>query len=431
MLEIMILTSTILFSHNNSSAQTYDTITKQRELSKNNPQIPLGRGEFAFMAVNPSANQIYVANSGSNTVSIIDSDSGNLINIPVGTDPSGIAVSPSTNKIYVANSGSGTVSVIHNDKEIRQIPVGTDPTRIAVSNAYPSITYVLNISHNLTRPNTISVIDGSVDKVAAGITFNIHPGNSGGVWCNNREYPTNTYLYVTSGTKCMARPAKDFEFSSWVENLEHNSTLPLNQSAISDSPWNSFYYFIVGKPNDTSATFDVNRFGTFTANFKPVPPSILPQYWTLIITLLITGIVGWSIPSIIGWIKSKAQLRRANQYHKRIHSLYADNNILYENDNTLDTLKTDIKNAYAEGKISPQQYNDLKDETSILYERAYKSKIDSLDGKVDGKNNRIELEEIKNDITDAYAEGKISEQHYNLLKEKIANFSDTGQPSST
>jgi uncharacterized membrane protein len=93
----------------------------------------------------------------------------------------------------------------------------------------------------------------------------------------------------------------------------------------------------------------------------------------------------------------------------------------------LDTLKTHIKNAYAEGKISPQQYNDLKDETSILYEGAYKNKIDSLNGKVDLKNNRIDLDEIKNDITDAYAEGKITEQHYNLLKEKIANFSDTGQ----
>jgi hypothetical protein len=39
------------------------------------------------------------------------------------------------------------------------------------------------------------------------------------------------------------------------------------------------------------------------------------------------------------------------------------------------------------------------------------------------------LDEIKNDITDAYAEGKISEQHYILLKEKIANLSDAGQPT--
>lgn len=84
-----------------------------------------------------------------------------------------------------------------------------------------------------------------------------------------------------------------------------------------------------------------------------------------------------------------------------------------ENDKTLDALKTDIKNA------------------SILYERVYKNQIDSLNGKVAGENNRTKLDEIKNDITDAYAEGKITEQHYNLLKEKIANFTHTGQPSST
>jgi hypothetical protein len=65
----------------------------------------------------------------------------------------------------------------------------------------------------------------------------------------------------------------------------------------------------------------------------------------------------------------------------------------------------------------------LTKETSILYERAYKKKIDSVNGKLDGENNRTELHEIKNDITDAYAEGKITEQHYNLLKEKIANVS--------
>jgi hypothetical protein len=84
-----------------------------------------------------------------------------------------------------------------------------------------------------------------------------------------------------------------------------------------------------------------------------------------------------------------------------------------------DTLKTDVKDAYAEGKISEQHYNNLKDETSILYERAYKKKIDSLNGKVDGENNRIKWDEIKNDITDAYAEGKITELTILLINESI------------
>ncbi len=142
-----------------------------------------------------------------------------------------------------------------------------------------------------------------------------------------------------------SRPNKDFEFSSWMENLKHDSTIPLNQSGISDSPWNSFLSALGRKPNDTSATFDVNRFGIFTANFKPVPHTVPAEYWIPLYGIIISTIVGWSIPSIIGWIKSKTQTRRANQYHKRIHSLYTDNNKLYENNKTLDTLKTDIKNA--------------------------------------------------------------------------------------
>jgi YVTN family beta-propeller protein len=357
------------------------------------------------IAVSESTNKIYVTNPLSNTVSVINASSDKVIDtIRVGYYPTAIAVSPRTitdgkvqDEIYIANSWSNTVSVINasSDKVIDTLRVGYYPTAIAVNNVYPYMIYVLNApeaGNDFQPTNTLSVIDGSVDKVAAGLTFNIHPANSGGIWCNNKEYPTNIYLYVANGIKCIARPNKDFEFSSWVENLSHNSTIPLSQSAISDSPWislsqwlnstiplsqsaisrsawNSFLN-IFGKPYDTSATFDVNRFGTFTANFKAVPPPVPPEYWIPLYGIIISTIVGWSIPSIIGWIKSKTQIRRANQYHKRIHSLYTTtNNELYENDKTLDTLKTDIKNAYAEGKISDQSYNNLKDETSILYER--------------------------------------------------------------
>jgi hypothetical protein len=71
------------------------------------------------------------------------------------------------------------------------------------------------------------------------------------------------------------------------------------------------------------------------------------------------------------------------------------------------------------------QYNNLKNEISILYERIYNGKIDSLNGKVDRANSRIQLSKIKDDLTYACAEGKITEQHYNLLKDKIPKYDDT------
>jgi YVTN family beta-propeller protein len=54
-----------------------------------------------------------VANTFSNNVSVID-DSNNKVTttISVGTNPYGIVYNPSNHHIYVANHGSNTISVI-------------------------------------------------------------------------------------------------------------------------------------------------------------------------------------------------------------------------------------------------------------------------------------------------------------------------------
>ena len=57
------------------------------------------------MAVNPNTNRIYVANYGSNNVSVIDGASNTVVaTVAVGSDPDGVAVNPNTNRIYVANA---------------------------------------------------------------------------------------------------------------------------------------------------------------------------------------------------------------------------------------------------------------------------------------------------------------------------------------
>jgi len=117
----------------------------------------------SLLAVDPLTNKIYVANSGSNSLSMIDSDSGNVTNIPVEASPTHVAVSSLTSKIYVANSFSRTVSVINGYKEISRIPVGTFPSFIAISSrglAEKEKIYVAN-----SGSNTVSVINSSSDKV--------------------------------------------------------------------------------------------------------------------------------------------------------------------------------------------------------------------------------------------------------------------------
>jgi uncharacterized membrane protein len=84
----------------------------------------------------------------------------------------------------------------------------------------------------------------------------------------------------------------------------------------------------------------------------------------------------------------------------------------------LDGLKIDLTDAYTKGKISEQHYANLKSEISVVYQEIYKKKIDSLNDK---DSNGIILDKVKDTIKDAYAKEKLSEQHYQLLNEKICD----------
>ena len=66
------------------------------------------------IAVDSNKNLVYVANSGDNTVSVIDGTDNKIIkNITVGKLPTKIAINPKNNEVYVANRGDNTVSVIN------------------------------------------------------------------------------------------------------------------------------------------------------------------------------------------------------------------------------------------------------------------------------------------------------------------------------
>lgn len=88
------------------------------------------------IAVNPVSRRIYVANSGSQSVSVIDAFTNTVIaTVRVGSSPRRLAVNPTTNRIFVANQGSGTVSVIDGETQTQEsvITVGENPGAIAVN----------------------------------------------------------------------------------------------------------------------------------------------------------------------------------------------------------------------------------------------------------------------------------------------------------
>jgi len=89
------------------------------------------------IGVNPQTNRIYVANSGSDNVSVIDGSGDSVIaTIGVGNEPWGVGVNPQTNRIYVSCPYDGTVWVLED------LTVGVEDSshnpRVLSFTAYPN-----------------------------------------------------------------------------------------------------------------------------------------------------------------------------------------------------------------------------------------------------------------------------------------------------
>ncbi|MFK8102571.1 MAG: beta-propeller fold lactonase family protein [Saprospiraceae bacterium] len=134
------------------------------------------------------AQSAYIANAGSNTVSVVDVASYSVTStISVGASPVGVAVTPDETKAYISNSGAGTVSVINTASQsvTTTITVGNNPWGIAV---HPdgSKVYVTNRGEN-----TISVISVATNIVTATLTVGSGPYSLA-------FSPNGTVLYVSN-----------------------------------------------------------------------------------------------------------------------------------------------------------------------------------------------------------------------------------------
>lgn len=87
--------------------------------------------------------------------------------------------------------------------------------------------------------NRVFIIGGNF--AIAIVTFNVSPPRSGYIDCGGNIAPTKDSLYMAYGTPCIAKPNKGFEFTSWEENLSNNSTQLI---AVSSSPSITFFNLI-------------------------------------------------------------------------------------------------------------------------------------------------------------------------------------------
>ena len=200
--------SVLLAVHNNIYAQIIEHVLH----TKVRPQIKVDNYPID-LEVTKDTNKIYVANYKSRSISVINSDSGNIKNIPVGVKPRSIAIDDRSNNIYVANLGSGLLSVIdgYNDSTIKQIHVGTAPLNILYDDFsskedVPTIYNKIYVTNSASKPvGSVTVINGStyekekndiqVGKLPSAIAIDEHANV---IYVANRNNDTVTVIDGTS-----------------------------------------------------------------------------------------------------------------------------------------------------------------------------------------------------------------------------------------
>src|SRR5438876_8321881 len=140
--------------------------------------------------------------------------------IPVGAEPYAVAVNPVTNKIYVANTGSDSVSVIDGNTNTvtSTIPVGYPPECITV-NPITNMIYVCEAYGDIYKK--VSVISGSTDAVVGMMTLP-NGGGATGVAVN----PDTNLIYVSDAASAV------YVFNSTTDALLY--TIPFG---FRERPW--------------------------------------------------------------------------------------------------------------------------------------------------------------------------------------------------
>jgi len=117
------------------------------------------------------------------------------------------------------------------------------------------------------------------------------------------------------------------------------------------------------------------------------------------------------------------QLKNAEKYHKTITQLYDDKQLDEKDMESLDVIKRDLSNSYSVGKLRNERYNILNNEISKLYREVFRKRIDFLNS-LPANEDQLKLRNnIRSDLDNAYANEKLNEKHYTLLKNSLSKTS--------
>lgn len=124
------------------------------------------------MAVSSATDDLYVANSGAGTVSIVAPDNSGVTPLTVGTTPDAVVYDSTNHKIAVANAGSDSVSVVSTSNTVSStisLASGATPTAMVFD---PNHGYVY-VANNGT--NTVSVLNLAGPSVVATLSVGSAP----------------------------------------------------------------------------------------------------------------------------------------------------------------------------------------------------------------------------------------------------------------
>ena len=119
--------------------------------------IPAGTNPFA-VTFTPDSSTAYVANVGSNTISVVDTATSSVLSTVGGFDePHVLAHTPDGSSIYVTNFGNGTVSVIATASNTitGTVAVGNGPFNVAIA-AAPQTSQQITQPLSPTQPNVFN-----------------------------------------------------------------------------------------------------------------------------------------------------------------------------------------------------------------------------------------------------------------------------------
>jgi PQQ-dependent catabolism-associated beta-propeller protein len=118
------------------------------------------------------ANKVFVSNERGNSVTVLDSQSWEVIaTFPAGNRPRGITISPDGKELYVCASDDDTVRVFDPEtyKELHTLPSGPDPELFALDPSGNPL-YVANEDDNL-----VTVVDVKTRQVLAEVPVGVEP----------------------------------------------------------------------------------------------------------------------------------------------------------------------------------------------------------------------------------------------------------------